>query len=488
MKKVILHSIHFENLKGLQMANIEIKKPLTAIMGVNGCGKTTVLHAMACIFQPESDIRDYKFSNFFIPNSDSTWQNSKFSIIFSSEDAKTRQMVVQPSKVYRKNYDRWAPRYENRPIRDTYYLGIDTCLPEIELTSQTSMIKYKTEMLEGRISEKVCKAASFIMNKPYQYITKHITLKKELIGVRLNNQLTYSSLSMGTGEQRILKILQCVYGCSAYSFILIDEIDLLLHVTALRRLMDVLNSVAIAKHLQIVFTTHSTIMDELKDIVSIQYLEQTNQKTIVYDYMNSDMIYALSGTKTRPISVYMEDDLSRSIVFAIADELGMRSKIDLKIFGSISNAFTLSAGMILKQEYNDNTLIITDGDRYKSNEEKLQQIQKVLSGTEMDIEERQEQALSLIIQYVLPDNISPEKYIFDLILESSDVENEIVQIAHTIHAVQDEHQWVNEIINRIGQSKDVVLHDIMKIINKMEEWVEYTAPIRDWLLERKSLV
>jgi hypothetical protein len=106
----------------------------------------------------------------------------------------------------------------------------------------------------------------------------------------------------------------------------------------------------------------------------------------------------------------------------------------------------------------------------------------------MDIEERQEQALSLIIQYVLPDNISPEKYIFDLILESSDVENEIVQIAHTIHAVQDEHQWVNEIINRIGQSKDVVLHDIMKIINKMEEWVEYTAPIRDWLLERKSLV
>ena len=50
--KVRIESVHFDQLKCLKDATIEFDKPLTAIMGVNGCGKTTVLHALACVFKP----------------------------------------------------------------------------------------------------------------------------------------------------------------------------------------------------------------------------------------------------------------------------------------------------------------------------------------------------------------------------------------------------------------------------------------------------
>lgn len=41
-----LKSVFFKNLKGLRDVKIVFEKPLTAIMGVNGSGKTTVIHAL----------------------------------------------------------------------------------------------------------------------------------------------------------------------------------------------------------------------------------------------------------------------------------------------------------------------------------------------------------------------------------------------------------------------------------------------------------
>ena len=50
-----LDKVFFTQLKGLH--NVEISftdKPITAIFGVNGCGKSTILHALACLYRPNS--------------------------------------------------------------------------------------------------------------------------------------------------------------------------------------------------------------------------------------------------------------------------------------------------------------------------------------------------------------------------------------------------------------------------------------------------
>ena len=60
-----IKSINIVKLK--QLKNIECSfegNNLTAILGINGCGKSTILHALACCYQPQTDIgKDYKFNH-----------------------------------------------------------------------------------------------------------------------------------------------------------------------------------------------------------------------------------------------------------------------------------------------------------------------------------------------------------------------------------------------------------------------------------------
>ena len=101
MDKIVLKSAYFKQLKGLYDVDINFSDTLTAIMGVNGSGKTTVIHALACSFKPiDSKLFRFKFPSFFIPNSDSLWKGSEFTLHYTINDSSF-------SKTYKKSEDRW---------------------------------------------------------------------------------------------------------------------------------------------------------------------------------------------------------------------------------------------------------------------------------------------------------------------------------------------------------------------------------------------
>lgn len=93
----------------------------------------------------------------------------------------------------------------------------------------------------------------------------------------------------------------------------------------------------------------------------------------------------------------------------------MLRHISIIPFGSIENGFTVAAGMVLGGGNVSNILVVTDGDKYISQEERRKQIEKVLSGNENWHEERVEKALSIITQFDLPINTAPEKYIWEIL-------------------------------------------------------------------------
>lgn len=328
-------------------------------------------------------------------------------------------------------------------------MGIDTCLPEIERQRINSYLNFTTKELDNGVAKKIAKKASYILNKEYKVLTEHDTGKKTLIGVRTSSGLIYSSLSMGTGEQRVIKILDTLYNATKYSLILIDEIDLLLHIDALKN--------------------------------------NTSTKTFVYDSINTGLIYSLTGAQEKPIKVYVEDTLSQAIIRQIAKELNILSKIHIGLFGAAHNAFALAASFILRDEECTNTLVIIDGDEYRTEEEKKKQVCEALSGTEDNISSRQQQALSLISQYELPLNIKPEKYIHSLLIDPANEMREIIQIARQIRAVDNDHSYINDIVNRMEDSYDAVMRDIMSIVSKSDKWVVYTNDVRNWLQDRTNL-
>jgi predicted ATP-dependent endonuclease of OLD family len=487
MKKI--YGLIIEKLKGLQNETITFSDTLTAIMGVNGAGKTTILHALACVYNQEEKGEEYKFPNFFVPSRDNLWDGSKFTAVYSENDEKNE--LIYKHKTYAKSSDRWTPPYKSRPKRDVFYLGIATCMPEIELRKYSGYVYFKNiEEKTDRISDKIIQKAASILNIDYD-VLKEIgvwTNDFKFLSVKRKNGLEYSALSMGTGEQRIIKILSTVLSAPHDSLILIDEIDLLLHINALKNLLSELNDIAQDRKLQIIFTTHSLLMTEL-DFVKIRYVKNTPNKTFVFENISTDLIYDLTGESKRPIKIYVEDLFAESIVRKIARELDMIRKIEFIKFGSIENSFTLASSKILDNEQINNTLIIIDGDKHATDKEKQKRIGKFLSGDEKDSNDKRSNALKLIKQFALPDDCKhPEKYIHSLLLKI-DREDEIINIAKEIHRTNDKHKYIDEIVNRIGDKYDTIVSEILNLVSKEVEgeWLNYTKDIREWLQERKNV-
>jgi hypothetical protein len=290
---------------------------------------------------------------------------------------------------------------------------------------------------------------------------------------------------MGAGEQRIIKILKLVYTVNQYSLILIDEIDLLLHVTALKRLLVKLSEIATKRNLQILFTTHSLEMNVLKDYVDIRYLENLEEKTIVYNSINTDMIYELSDHVAKPLEIFVEDILSETIVKRIAEDLNILSSIKVTKYGVANNAFVLASSFVLKGEDCKNILIILDGDVYVTLDEKEKCIKKILSGTEREHDDKVLYAASIIKEFNLPNGLAPEEFIYGMLIEM-DEDNEVIRAAKKIKAVSNSHQWLDRLVERMGHSEEMMLHDIIDIVSDNSRWENYVKAIRQWMIDKRE--
>lgn len=117
----------------------------------------------------------------------------------------------------------------------------------------------------------------------------------------------------------------------------------------------------------------------------------------------------------------------------------------------------------------------------------MNQIKKKLSGTEHDIESKWDQAISIISQFNLPESTSPERFFRDILVENGNMENELVIAASEIHAVHDSHEWLFNIREKLNDSEENIVRDIISIVSESASWNDYIKPIEDWLLARKAL-
>lgn len=478
-----IHALNFNKLKNLKDVEISFEPfPLTAIFGVNGSGKSSILYALLCLYRPEKKAdQNFKFSQFFIHTPHSKYEGSSFELLHSY-----RQGKEECSEVKRNYYkdSRWNPRYNHRPNRPTYFIGVNSCVPEIEKFKSQSLVHFQTKNLTDHTSDEIRKIASFILNTEYAELNAHKVTKsrKTLVGVQ-RNDISYSSLAMGAGEQRLFNILQVVSQAEKYALIVIDEIDLTLHTEALNRLIDWLQKSAIEKNLQIVFSSHRENLAERNDI-NIRHIHQNEHKTICLEYTHPDSLRRLTGKQTALFEIYVEDELAELIVSRILEQKNIRRFCAIIKYGSINNAFTLLAGLKLKGENTNDKLVILDGDLYRTREDQKIQIQKHLTGTEPSNEEKIVDSLNCIRQFVLEEEFSPEQFLHFTLQRINDG-SEIVEAAKSILAIINKHDYINQIFTQLGHTnKTLGLKSIVDKFSESEVWNSYTKEVFDWLDEK----
>jgi len=488
--------LHFAKIKRLK--NIveldEIRfdeKPLTAILGPNGCGKSTILHALASSYKPaEGSLqRNHKFSDWFTPNTDATWAGSEFCLEVEYREGRD---VVTHNQRYRKDGDRWAPKYERRPERHVAFIGIGSCVPRIEEERLTSMIRYNTNANADEASLLIRRHLGTIFNRRYDELNTHQAGRKTYRGVA-HGGTRYSSLSMGAGEQRVLHILTQVLSAPKYGLVLIDEIDLLLHTDALKKMITILADRAADKSLQIVFTTHREAILEMESQISIKHLFQAPDRTLCLTGTKPDALRRLTGHQLRPLEIFVEDSVACAMVEHELSALNMKRHTEVTMYGAAINLFTVAAGLcLLGAEAFPNTLFLQDGDVYVSDEVRLERLDAVLTGTEARTVARKQMILSAVAKFKGIELASPEVSLHQMVStldpEVHPESAEIIMLAREIEAVADNHSFTYQIIQTLDLETHVGNAKIVATASLSDRWQPYVAELRAWLVARRAQV
>lgn len=484
----ILKKIEIYRLKGLMDLTMDFtEKPLVGILGPNGSGKSTILHALACVNNPvtgPASTVNHRLSEFFTPTTHSIWTGSSFDV---TQDFRDGAVVTNDHVTrFRKQQERWSPRYVTRVERYVSYIGIRTSVPRIESETKQARIQFNTTPLTDQTSVKVRQLAGEIMNRTYTAFNHHLAgAGKSYIGVTTEG-INYSSLSMGAGEQRIFYILSEVVKAPNYGLIIIDEIDLLLHEDALVRLMDKLNQLATQKHLQIIFTTHAQSILRL-NYIAFRHLYQTPAKTLCFNQTKPDAIQRLTGNQVRPLEVFVEDDLAYTLIKKICSDEGLSRYVSIQEYGAAINCFTSVGGAILNTLPNrNNMLFVLDGDEYRSDEQKRTNVARVLTGNAPAHEVQRNSAFDKITQFVIPENESPERYYHGLICalpdqDLSPEQLEIVQVARQIGNPGNNHRYFDDIVIRMDFIREVGLSKLVDLLAMTPEWNGIKVNIKNWL-------
>ena len=200
--KEYLVGLRMHNVRSFTNQYIEFKFPVTAVIGTNGGGKSTILGAAALAYKqtkpgsffPKSNIGDNSMSNWKI----------EYEIIDRS---------VNKTDAFQRNArfvsTKW--RRENAPERDVVIIPIQRTVPANELVKFRKFIG--TLQLKGikssAIAENIVFIVSRILGKDASGY-KRVSLKSDksksiLVGIRNTND--YSQFHFGAGEASIIEMV-----------------------------------------------------------------------------------------------------------------------------------------------------------------------------------------------------------------------------------------------------------------------------------------
>ena len=300
-----LPTIRMSNVRSFDNQTINFDFPITAIIGTNGGGKSTVLGAAAIAYHsvkpgsffPKSNIGDNSMANWRIDYDIVDRKEHKAGIF-------TRNARFVAAK--------W--RRDGIPDRQVIVIPIQRTVPANEQPrfKQFIGLAQRTDVKVNAIKPSVLQHVGRILGKDASGYER-ISLKSDpsrsiFVGVKRLND--YSQFHFGAGEASIIDMVTKLEEASDNALILIEEIENGLHPLATRKMVEYLFDVAKRKKAQIIFTTHS---EYALDVLPPKAIWGCIDGVAYQGKLTIESLRALTGTVTKDRAIFVEDDFAKDL-------------------------------------------------------------------------------------------------------------------------------------------------------------------------------
>ena len=348
-----LRDMQFGKLRAYVDKRISFDFPVTALVGPNGGGKTTVLGA-AAIIHSSIKPRQYFAKSGIYDKSMVNW-NIEYSIIDNSKS-------IRRTASYPKS--KWNRDAIARPI---FTFGVSRTLPATERKDLSAFIAGNFRgSSEADLTPETIRAVEQILGKEasnYILISGASNQPNKLYAARSTVD-SYSEFHFGAGEASVIRIVRDIEEAPSGSLIVIEEIENGLHPLATRRLVEYLIEVCQRKSCQVIFTTHSN--DALGPLPEEAVWACANG-SLTQGKLDVHALRTLTGEIEAQLAIFTEDRFGALMAGAALRSYASRKDIEIQgiqihAVGGESNVLTIT------KNHNNNPAIkfkaigIVDGD------------------------------------------------------------------------------------------------------------------------------
>lgn len=302
--------------RAIENKTIDFEFPVTAIVGPNGGGKTTIAGAAAILYKMVAP------STFFAKSGkyDASMLNWRIEYEAVDKQIKTNDTVRRTAKYHNLKWVR------NTLERDVLVFGVSRTVPAAERKELRRCISNNFMIEEDKIeilSTIVAQSVSSILDKDVSNFKSmkvdtsgNITL---LSGVNSSGDI-FSEFHFGAGESSVIRMVLQLEAANDNALVIIEEIENGLHPIATIRMVEYLIELAERKKIQAIFTTHSN--DALLPLPSNAIWATVNGE-LYKGKLDIRSLRAISGQINSSLVVFVEDDFAslwvRQILTSIED-------------------------------------------------------------------------------------------------------------------------------------------------------------------------
>ena len=349
-----IRSITLNRVRGFSQAQVNFDFPVTALVGPNGGGKSTVLGAAACAY------KTIKPGTFFPKSSIGDNSMSEWSIEYELIDkAKNPTGTIRRSSVFRQL--KWV-RGEVA-TRSVAYFGISRTVPAGERPQFKKLMRPSyshpspLEELPGQAAAEI----EHILGKSVHEFRRTAIGNSDTFHVGKNRGSEYSEFHFGAGESSIIRIVLAIELLPENSLILIEEIENGLHPVATRRLVEYLIAAAERRRIQAIFTTHS---DYALTVLPSEAVWSCLDGSTQQGKLSVGSLRAISGKVDTALALFAEDEFGKFVTEAIVREFlpEYYDQIEVHAVSGDGNAVRIHRNRLVDPSARHRSLCIIDGD------------------------------------------------------------------------------------------------------------------------------